>query len=150
MKGPLAGRDRVGVAGNRAEAGAAIVQEDPALRRHDAGAERGKQRVDERHGVAVAIDGAEVDRIGVLGAAVPVRAGQGAVEPDFPACALGPVIGEETLDVDGNLRRVGDVIVADKIGRLGRLGEQVQPVGFAQAIVAHREALELPQDHQRR
>ena len=89
--------------GDDAEAGAAILQEDAAFRRHDAGAERREQRIDERYRVAVAVDGTEIDRVGVLGAAVPVGTGHRAVEADPAARLLRPVIRQEALDIDGGL-----------------------------------------------
>src|ERR1043166_1324356 len=87
VKRALPRRDRIGMAGDDAEAGAAIVQEDAAFGRHDAGAKRREQGIDERDRVAVAVYGAEIDRVGVLGAAMPVLARHFSVEPD-PAARL--------------------------------------------------------------
>ena len=52
--------------------------------------------------------------------------------------------------IDLDLRPVTDEFVAHPIGRLGRFGEQMQPVGLGERIVGKGKAFELPQDHQRR
>src|SRR5205814_1752360 len=75
---PFARRNRVGMAWDRAEPGAAVVQQDAALRRQDPGAKGREQRVDEGAGVALAINRAEIDRILVLDLG-PARSGHGAV-----------------------------------------------------------------------
>src|SRR6516164_8819370 len=63
---PLPRRNRIRVARDRAEARAAVLQQYPTLRRKDAGAEAGEQRVDKGAGVAVSIYDTEVDGVLVL------------------------------------------------------------------------------------
>ncbi len=62
---------------------------------------------------------------------MPLGTRHGAIKPDLAARPLGPLVGQKARDIDRGLRRVGDKIVADEIGRFGRLGEEVQPVGLA-------------------
>ena len=59
---PFARRQLVGVPGFQREQGAAVVQREAGARRHQAAPEALEDALDERHDVAVAIDGGQVDR----------------------------------------------------------------------------------------
>src|SRR6266436_4157115 len=111
---PLARRNGVGMAGDRAKAGPAIVQQHAAVRRQDAGPEAREERVDERAGVPVAVDDAEIDRVFVLDLG-PAWPGNCVVEPDFPAGALGASLGEEPADIDRHMLGIADEVVANRI-----------------------------------
>ena len=54
------------------------------------------------------------------------------VEADLAARLFGPIVGQKACDIDRDLRRIGDEIVAHEVRVLCRLGEEVQPVGLAQ------------------
>ena len=62
---PLARGDAVGVGRIHVERAAPVLQDHPATGPDQAAAEGMEQRVDETDGVAVTIDDAEIDRIGV-------------------------------------------------------------------------------------
>src|SRR5262249_43065258 len=66
MERQFARRDRVWVMRDRTETSAAIVQQHTALRREDPCSKRREQRIDERAGVAVAVDDTEVHCVLVL------------------------------------------------------------------------------------
>src|SRR5215469_18714819 len=99
------------MARDRAKPGAAIVQQDAALRRHDACPERGEQRIYERAGVSVAIDGTQVDSVLVLDLG-PVRSGPRAVEANRSASTFGARFGQKVDDIDGHMVGIADEIVA--------------------------------------
>ena len=67
-----------------------------------------------------------------------------------PAGALGASLGEEPADIDRHMLGIADEVVANPIGGLRCLGEQMQPIGFAEQIGAKRIARKRAQDHQRR
>src|SRR6266542_2883496 len=93
VKWSLPRRNHVRMPFDQAEAGAAVVQQHAALRRHDAGAEGGEQRIDERHCITVAVYCAEIDCVSLHSAAMPVWARHCPVEADLRPRLLGPRIG---------------------------------------------------------
>ena len=145
---PLARRDRIRMSRDRPETGAAVVQQHAAFRRQNSRTERREQRIDERTGVAVSVDGAEIDRVLMLDLG-PARSRHRAVEADRPARTLGARLRQEIRDVYRHVLGVADKIIAYPIGRLARFGEEMQPVGLTECIAAERIPGESAQDHQR-
>src|SRR6266446_4222993 len=91
---PLSRRDRIRMTGNKAEPSAPVVQQHASPRHDNAGSEERKERVDERYGVAVAVDDAEVSCVLMLGSA-PIGGCPNPVEPDLMTYLFDPGIREE-------------------------------------------------------
>ena len=96
----------------------------------------------------VAVDDAEIDRVLVLHFVPEHRLG-GAIEPDLGAHPGGIAVGQQALDRHLRMFGIAEEGVARAIGRLGRLGVKMNPVGLGEFIAAQIVAFERPQHHQR-
>ena len=122
---PLAGRQRVRVAGHQIEAEAAIVQGDTGAGHVYARPEGGVQALDQADDGAVSVGGAQIDRVAIDGAADRQRLGIGRHGTDTARslCRVAPV--EQPVDGHGRECRIGDVRVAVDERQLFALDELV-------------------------
>src|SRR6266853_685945 len=99
---PLARRERVRLAWLQAESRAPIVQRKARMGRNESRAEARRQALDQRHDVAVAVDGAYVNGVVPLRRSECVefgwrRVANGAVGPDLLAAPGSELFGDEGL-----------------------------------------------------
>ncbi len=124
----LAAGELVGMAGLEGEQRAAIVQDEAAALDGDAGAEQAEIALDQRHHVAVAVDGREIGRVGARDRAA--CRGRRCSWPwrDRRACARSRPYSAEIIPATGTLAKRGIADIADHvgIGELLRLDLEVQ------------------------
>jgi hypothetical protein len=125
----IAGLEAVGMGGIEREIGAAVLQHDAGASRHQAGAERAVEALDQRGRIALAIDGSDIN--GVAGEAAMGRhlvPAQRAGGIDQPAGLPRIVLRDQPFDRHVGKGQIGEHGVAVAIGDLLRLHHQMQPL----------------------
>ena len=115
MQRPLARRDAIGMAGLDSEAAGAVLQQDASLVGNDRRAERMRDRVDERADVAVLVDHSDIDGRRIHRRR-DVRQIKQPVHPDILDVLVGEFLREDAGDIDMNLLRVADILLAHHVG----------------------------------
>ena len=145
--GRLRGPNVFGCAGSTTKPAPRLVQHDAALLRADADAEARKERIDQRHRHAVAVDHREVDG---------VAAGRGRRRQLDAAGRIDPggELGGECLVDQRRHRhahesRIGKVRVAHRIGEARGFEREVEAVGAERIERGEVEAFEDVEQHQR-
>ena len=146
---PLARRDRVRMAWLDAKARPAVVEQHAASRRHHGRTKRVSDRIDQRAGIAITIDHAEVDRV-----RVHRRTGHleisGAIEPDARRRLGRKVVRQQLLDIDVDQTRIAERALAHQIGVARRLGFEMEPLDAHRPVAAELERGKQVEHHQHR
>ena len=146
MQRRLARLDPVGICRVEREVGRPVLQHDARAPRHHRRAKTAIERVDQRHGVAVCIDGGDVDRV-----AGQTAVGRDAVPRDGPhrvhqpAPLVGVFLGDQAFHRYIGEARVGQMAVAVVIGELLGLHHEMHVVGTQERLLVHLQRLEQVQ-----